>query len=116
MFYFNPELAAGDGIFLLFLFHLLYILQFSYIYKKFIFKLFLPLFYIYFLGIDDGDEAISSYVREEDEAEEKVEYRELDMDRLALEASEIDTSGITVAGADRLKNNKDINNQSSTGI
>ncbi|CAD1478763.1 unnamed protein product, partial [Heterotrigona itama] len=77
MFYFNPELAAGDGI-------------------------------------DDGDEAISSYVREEDEAEEKVEYRELDMDRLALEASEIDTSGITVAGADRLKNNKDINNESST--
>lgn len=67
------------------------------------------------LGIDDGDEAISSYVREEDEAEEKVEYRELDMDRLALEASEIDTSGITVAGADRLKNNK-ITNENSTGI
>ncbi|XP_043794218.1 zinc finger CCCH domain-containing protein 15 homolog [Apis laboriosa] len=76
MFYFNPELAAGDGI-------------------------------------DDGDEAISSYVREEDEAEEKVEYRELDMDRLALEASEIDTSGITVAGADRLKNNK-VTNENST--
>lgn len=79
MFYFNPELAAGDGI-------------------------------------DDGDEAISSYVREEDEAEEKVEYRELDMDRLALEASEIDTSGITVAGADRLKNNKDINNESGSTV
>lgn len=76
MFYFNPELAAGDGI-------------------------------------DDGDEAISSYVREEDEAEEKIEYRELDMDRLALEASEIDTSGITVAGADRLKNNK-VTNENST--
>ncbi|XP_003492502.1 zinc finger CCCH domain-containing protein 15 homolog [Bombus vosnesenskii] len=79
MFYFNPELAAGDGI-------------------------------------DDGDEAISSYVREEDETEEKVEYRELDMDRLALEASEIDTSGITVAGADRLKNNKDINNESGSTV
>ncbi|PBC31821.1 Zinc finger CCCH domain-containing protein [Apis cerana cerana] len=76
MFYFNPELAAGDGI-------------------------------------DDGDEAISSYVREEDEGEEKIEYRELDMDRLALEASEIDTSGITVAGADRLKNNK-VTNENST--
>ncbi|OAD54048.1 Zinc finger CCCH domain-containing protein 15 like protein [Eufriesea mexicana] len=76
MFYFNPELAAGDGI-------------------------------------DDGDEAISSYVREEDETEEKVEYRELDMDRLALEASEIDTSGITVAGADRLIN-KDTNNSTVT--
>lgn len=32
-----------------------------------------------------------------------MEYTELDIDRLALEASEIDTSGITVAGADRLK-------------
>lgn len=79
MFYFNPELAAGDGI-------------------------------------DDGDEAISSYVREEDEGEEKIEYRELDMDRLALEASEIDTSGITVAGADRLKNNKVANENSTVTI
>lgn len=68
MFYFNPDLATGDGI-------------------------------------DDGDEAISSYVREEEEEEDKVEYRELDMDRLAFEASEIDTTGITVAGADRLTNN-----------
>ncbi|KAF7410526.1 hypothetical protein HZH68_004907 [Vespula germanica] len=68
MFYFNPELAAGDGI-------------------------------------DDGDEAISSYVREEDEEEEKIEYRELDMERLAFEASETDTTGITVASIDRLKAN-----------
>ncbi|CAK9806727.1 Zinc finger CCCH domain-containing protein 15 homolog [Anthophora quadrimaculata] len=77
MFYFNPELATGDGI-------------------------------------DDGDEAISSYAREEDEVEERIEYRELDMDRLALEASEIDTSGITVAGVDRLKTNNEINNENST--
>lgn len=77
MFYFNPELAAGDGI-------------------------------------DDGDEAISSYVREDDETEEKVEYRELDMDRLAFEASEIDTSGITVAQVDRLKNNIEMNNENLT--
>lgn len=77
MFYFNPELAAGDGI-------------------------------------DDGDEAISSYVREDDETEEKVEYRELDMDRLAFEASEIDTSGITVAQVDRLKTNVETNNENST--
>ncbi|KOC69226.1 Zinc finger CCCH domain-containing protein 15 like protein [Habropoda laboriosa] len=60
-----------------------------------------------------GD-AISSYVREEDETEERIEYRELDMDRLAFEASEIDTSGITVAGVDRLKNNNEINNENST--
>ncbi|KAK2588334.1 hypothetical protein KPH14_004351 [Odynerus spinipes] len=68
MFYFNPELAAGDGI-------------------------------------DDGDEAICSYVLEEDEEEERIEYRELDMDRLAFEASETDTTGITVASTDRLKAN-----------
>ncbi|KAG7199160.1 hypothetical protein KM043_018047 [Ampulex compressa] len=77
MFYFNPELATGDGI-------------------------------------DDGDEAISSYVREEDEDEERIEYRELDMDRLAFEASEIDTVGITVAAQDRLKNNTIENNKEST--
>ncbi|XP_015184721.1 PREDICTED: zinc finger CCCH domain-containing protein 15 homolog [Polistes dominula] len=78
MFYFNPELAAGDGI-------------------------------------DDGDEAISSYVREEDEEEERIEYRELDMERLAFEASETDTTGITVASTDRLKaNGTDEINQDST--
>lgn len=77
MFYFNPDLAAGDGI-------------------------------------DDGDEAIDSYVREEDEIDERIEYRELDMDRLALEASEIDSSGITVASVDRLKNNEVTNNEDSS--
>ncbi|XP_053992735.1 zinc finger CCCH domain-containing protein 15 homolog [Hylaeus anthracinus] len=77
MFYFNPDLAAGDGI-------------------------------------DDGDEAIDSYVREEDETDERIEYRELDMDRLALEASESDTTGITVASLDRLKNNEVTNNEDSS--
>lgn len=56
------------------------------------------------VGIDDGDEAISSYVREEDDYED-VQYRELDTERLAFEASETDTTGITVAAADRLKVN-----------
>lgn len=68
MFFFNPELAMGDGI-------------------------------------DEGDEAISSYVLEDEDIEDRIEYRELDMDRLALEASEIDTKGITVAATDRLTNN-----------
>lgn len=78
MFYFNPDLAVGDGI-------------------------------------EDGDEAISSYVREEEEDEERIEYRELDMDRLNdLEASEIDTTGITMASADRLKNNEVTDGESST--
>lgn len=49
---------------------------------------------------DDGDEAIADYDREEEE--ENVEYRELDLDRLVLEASQVDTTGIcTVASEDR---------------
>lgn len=44
-------------------------------------------------------------MREEDEEEDKIEYRELDMERLAFEASETDTTGITVASIDRLKAN-----------
>lgn len=78
MFYFNPELATGDGI-------------------------------------DDGDEAISSYVREEEEAEEN-EYRELDMDRLAFEVTETDTTGITVACVDRLKSNLPNNEESTVTV
>ncbi|XP_072754738.1 zinc finger CCCH domain-containing protein 15 homolog [Anoplolepis gracilipes] len=72
MFYFNPELATGDGI-------------------------------------DEGDEAICSYVLEEDDSED-IQYRELDTERLAFEASEIDTNGITVATADRLKVDSVVNN------
>lgn len=74
------------------------------------------MFLKYFPGIDDGDEAIDSYVREEDEVDERIEYRELDMDRLALEASEIDSTGITVANVDRLKHNEVTNNEDSSGI
>ncbi|EFN75875.1 zinc finger CCCH domain-containing protein 15 homolog [Harpegnathos saltator] len=78
MFYFNPELAAGDGI-------------------------------------DDGDEAISSYVREEDDYED-IQYRELDTERLAFEASETDTTGITVAAADRLKINNVADNDKNVTV
>ncbi|KAL6432346.1 hypothetical protein ACFW04_006755 [Cataglyphis niger] len=79
MFFFNPDLATGDGI-------------------------------------DEGDEAISSYVREDDDSED-VQYRELDTERLVFEASEIDTNGITVATEDRLKvNSVADNNKDITGI
>lgn len=37
------------------------------------------------------------------------------MDRLAFEASEIDTNGITVARTDRLKNNTSEDKENSTG-
>lgn len=78
MFYFNPDLAMGDGI-------------------------------------DDGDEAISSYVREEDDIED-MQYKELDTERLAFEASETDTTGITVAAADRLKANNVIENDKDAAV
>lgn len=76
-------------------------------------------YYISFIvpGIDDGDEAISSYVLEEDEDVEDMQYRELDTERLAFEASETDTMGITMAAADRLKANSvaDKNDKDATG-
>ncbi|XP_066586842.1 zinc finger CCCH domain-containing protein 15 homolog isoform X2 [Prorops nasuta] len=65
MFYFNPDLATGDGI-------------------------------------DDGDEAIDNYALHEED-EESVEFRELDMERLTMEVSEVDNSHITVASEERLK-------------
>lgn len=52
--------------------------------------------------IEDGDEAFDSY-RLDDEDVDDVEYKELDMDRLAMEASELDSNGITIASTDRLK-------------
>ncbi|XP_033207257.1 zinc finger CCCH domain-containing protein 15 homolog [Belonocnema kinseyi] len=68
MFFFNPELATGDGM-------------------------------------DEGDEAIASYVRDEDEDSDGIEYKELDVDRLAYEVEDVDSAGITIAKEDRLKSN-----------
>ncbi|XP_001607756.1 zinc finger CCCH domain-containing protein 15 homolog [Nasonia vitripennis] len=65
MFYFNPDLATGDGA-------------------------------------DDGDEAIANYDREEGE-EEDAQYRELDLNELVLEASQVDTTGICTVAKDRSK-------------
>lgn len=79
IFYFNPDLAAGDGI-------------------------------------DEGDEAISSYTREDDDSDEDIQYRELDSDHLAFEASEIDSKGITVAAEDRLKANDITDNDEDTTV
>lgn len=95
MFYFNPDLAMGDGK------YFFRMLEFSARHKLYI--------SVIITGIDDGDEAISSYVREEDDIED-VQYRELDTDRLAFEASETDSTGITVAKTDRLKVNNAVEN------
>ncbi|XP_011308048.1 zinc finger CCCH domain-containing protein 15 homolog [Fopius arisanus] len=70
-------------------------------------------------GIDDGDEAIDSYqFHEDDEEGEKIEYRELDMERLAMEASELDITGITIAQDDRLKEFKapEVNGETSVTV
>lgn len=49
--------------------------------------------------IEDGDEAFDYYDREEEE--EDMQYKELDLEALALEAQEADDSG-TIAKEDRL--------------
>ncbi|XP_054287006.1 zinc finger CCCH domain-containing protein 15 homolog [Macrosteles quadrilineatus] len=54
--------------------------------------------------MDDGDEAFDSYQREEDEDDSEVKYRDIELEILAMEASEADGAGITVAPDDRLKN------------
>lgn len=92
MFYFNPDLAMGDGKF---------IRRLQDANARVGLSLKTHLYIV--VGIDDGDEAISSYARDEEDDSEDVQYRELDMERLASEASEIDTKGITVASVDRLK-------------
>ncbi|KAE8747840.1 hypothetical protein FOCC_FOCC005453 [Frankliniella occidentalis] len=57
-------------------------------------------------SMDDGDEAFDSYKREDDDEEGKIEYRELDLDLLAAEAQEVDSSG-TQATEDRLQRLKE---------
>ena len=51
---------------------------------------------------DDGDEAIANYDREEEDGE-NIEYRELDIDNLVLEASQVDTTGICTIATERRK-------------
>ncbi|KAK3915447.1 Zinc finger CCCH domain-containing protein 15-like protein [Frankliniella fusca] len=57
-------------------------------------------------SMDDGDEAFDSYKREDDDDEGNVEYRELNLDLLAAEAQEVDSSG-TQATEDRLQRLKE---------
>ncbi|KAG8316583.1 hypothetical protein J6590_047724 [Homalodisca vitripennis] len=53
--------------------------------------------------MEDGDEAFDSYAREEEEDGPEVQYRDIELEILAMEAQEADNSG-TVAAEDRLKN------------
>lgn len=64
--------------------------------------------------IEDGDEAFDSYQLDDEDVDE-TEYRELDMDRLAMEASELDSDGITIASEDRLKKPVDKTNGETEG-
>ncbi|KAL1374444.1 hypothetical protein pipiens_001113 [Culex pipiens pipiens] len=51
-------------------------------------------------GMDDGEEAIESYGRNEDDDEDTNEYKELDLSMLSLSIKEVDNTG-TVAEEDR---------------
>ena len=62
--------------------------------------------------MDEGDEAFDSYAREEEEDE--VQYKELELDSLAKEASEVDGTG-TVAPNDRFKSETLSNQTNSKG-
>lgn len=56
--------------------------------------------------MEDGDEAFDSYaIEEEEETENNIQYRELDLNILEFEAQEVDGTG-TVAPEDRLKENE----------
>lgn len=62
--------------------------------------------------MDDGDEAFDSYAIEDDD-DEGLEYKELDLEALALEAQEADDSG-TIAKNDRLTEQQNCNETDST--
>lgn len=51
-------------------------------------------------GMDDGEEAIESYGRNEEDTEDGIEYKELDLNMLSLSIKEVDNTG-TVAEEDR---------------
>lgn len=61
--------------------------------------------------MDDGDEAFDSYSVAEEEDE--VQYKELDLNMLGLEAQEADGTG-TVATEDRLKKVESVNENSTS--
>jgi len=52
--------------------------------------------------MDEGDEAFDYYAVADDDEEEVIEYKELNLDIIGLEASEADNTG-TIATEDRLK-------------
>lgn len=56
--------------------------------------------------MDDGDVAFDSYTREENDDDTTIEYKELDLEQLAMGAQEVDGSG-TVATEDRLQKIQD---------
>ena len=65
-------------------------------------------------SMEDGDEAFDVYKREDDDEEEATQYRELNLDLLAAEAQEVDSSG-TQATDDRLQRLKEETELNSPG-
>lgn len=52
--------------------------------------------------MDEGDEAFNSYQMNEEEEAGNEQYREIELDRLGFEATEVDSGAITEAPVDRL--------------
>jgi hypothetical protein len=57
-------------------------------------------------GLDEGEAAIESYGREEEDGENAIEYKELDLNMLSLNIKDVDNTG-TVADDDRWQKMKD---------
>ncbi|KAF6202671.1 hypothetical protein GE061_003071 [Apolygus lucorum] len=53
-------------------------------------------------NMEDGDEAYDSYQRDEEDEANNVQYKEIELDRLGIEAVDVDVDGITQAPDDRL--------------
>lgn len=65
--------------------------------------------------MEDGDAAFDSYARSDDEDENAVEYKELDLAALSLAAQEVDGTG-TVASETRLKDQKDAEDAAAAAV
>lgn len=61
--------------------------------------------------VEDGDEAFDSYAV--DDEEDGIQYKELQLDLIGLDAQEVDGTG-TVAAEDRLKSSEKQNGSSET--
>lgn len=60
--------------------------------------------------VEDGDVAFDNYSRSDDEDENAIEFKELDLNELSLAAQEVDGTG-TIAQSDRLQHSQEQNGE-----